>query len=358
MKVFLSWSGSRSKRVAEILRDWLQYLIHDIEPWMSSEDIGKGKRWSPEIAQALEDAKVGVICLTKENLNRPWLLFEAGALSKIIRNSLVCTFLLDLEQTEIGSDNPLSQFQATKNSKEDILALIKTINEANGKEKLDDKILVPTFEKWWPELEMKLSSIPSQNDEEKLPVRSEKELLAEILEIVRNIERESGTSVHTIDSSGNIAMGISGKKAFNDGWECIKRILTNKDADGFFKINSKGNNGVAIIKLSPIATYQSLSIPTREGYGIKLTFKDVNGNEIPDDAIIELWKERISGGQLLSEYEYRELKKEVKPLRDQIRLSFGEELVIYIEPKHAGIINPEFRFAVDSCVVKLDLEKA
>jgi len=191
MKIFLSWSGTRSKRVAEILREWLPFVFHNIEPWMSSEDISKGKRWSPEIAQALEDAKVGVICLTKENLNRPWLLFEAGALSKIIKDSLVCTFLLDGEPADIGNDNPLSQFQATKNSKDDILVLLKTINEAYGKDKLDDKILLPTFERFWGDFEPKISSIPVSQDEEKLPVRKDRELLNEILVTVRKIERKA-----------------------------------------------------------------------------------------------------------------------------------------------------------------------
>lgn len=204
MKIFLSWSGERSKNVAEIFREWLRFVIHDIDPWMSSEDISKGKRWSPEIAQALEDAKVGVICLTKENLNRPWLLFEAGALSKIIKDSLVCTFLLDVEQADIGNDNPLSQFQATKNSKEDVLALLKTINEANGKEKLSDEILEPTFEKWWDDFKTRISLIPPYaKTGGKLPTRKDSEILAEILETVRNLERKVGMPIRMVDVSGN-----------------------------------------------------------------------------------------------------------------------------------------------------------
>lgn len=215
MKIFLSWSGSRSKKVAEILRELLRFVFHNIDPWMSSEDIGKGKRWSPEIAQALEDAKVGVICLTKENLNRPWLLFEAGALSKIIKDSLVCTFLLDVEQADIGNDNPLSQFQATKNSKGDVFSLLKTINEAYGEEKLDDEILEPTFEKWWLDFETKISSIPpSTKKDSELPVRTESELLAEILETVRNMERVFGTKgiwLTESDASGNTPTWVRSK---------------------------------------------------------------------------------------------------------------------------------------------------
>jgi hypothetical protein len=49
---------------------------------MSAADIDKGAKWSTEISRELEQANFAVSCLTPENLNEPWLLFEAGALSK------------------------------------------------------------------------------------------------------------------------------------------------------------------------------------------------------------------------------------------------------------------------------------
>src|SRR5947209_7773018 len=116
MKIFISWSGERSKVVAETLRDWLQDIIQALEPWISA-DIEKGQRWSSEIATQLEQAQVGIICLTQDNLNSRWLHFEAGALSKTPK-SYVCTFLLDIEPTDF--DGPLTQFQHTRAQKEDI----------------------------------------------------------------------------------------------------------------------------------------------------------------------------------------------------------------------------------------------
>ncbi|MHC1600307.1 MAG: TIR domain-containing protein [Candidatus Methanospirareceae archaeon] len=196
MKVFISWSGSRSKIVAEIFRKWLPLFIQEIDPWMSSDDIDKGKMSVNEIAKELEDTKVGIICLTKENLNRPWLHFEAGALSKTIHTSFVCPFLLDLAPTDIDTENPLRNFQATINSKEDVLKLLKTINKASGNEMLDDERLGETFEKWWPDFEKKISTIsPSTEEEGQHRSRRDSDILAEILETVRNLERRRHTII-------------------------------------------------------------------------------------------------------------------------------------------------------------------
>ena len=82
MKVFLSWSGERSKAVAELLNNWLCCVIQAARPWISTRDIDRGALWFSEINEQLQDTSVGIICLTQENKNKPWILFEAGALTK------------------------------------------------------------------------------------------------------------------------------------------------------------------------------------------------------------------------------------------------------------------------------------
>ena len=63
MKVFIRWSGERSKAVAEALQEWLRRVVQAVDPWISSE-MTKGVRWSPEIVARLEESKVDIICLT------------------------------------------------------------------------------------------------------------------------------------------------------------------------------------------------------------------------------------------------------------------------------------------------------
>ncbi len=75
MKVFLSWSGTRSHKVALVFRDWLPSVIQQIVPYVSSEDIDKGARWSTDIAKELSDSTFGIVCVTRDNLSAPWLTF-------------------------------------------------------------------------------------------------------------------------------------------------------------------------------------------------------------------------------------------------------------------------------------------
>ncbi|WP_052700655.1 TIR domain-containing protein [Methylocucumis oryzae] len=118
MKVFLSWSGTKSHKVALVFRDWLPSVIQEITPYVSSEDIDKGARWSTDIAKELEDSTFGILCVTKENISAPWLTFEAGALSKTMDKSFVSPFLFDIKRSEV--DGPILQFQSTIFEKEDI----------------------------------------------------------------------------------------------------------------------------------------------------------------------------------------------------------------------------------------------
>ncbi len=188
MKVFLSWSGTKSRLIAETLHEWLPNVIQAVRPWLSASDIDKGARWSSDIALQLEETQFGIICLTPENLDAAWVLFEAGALSKTLEKTYVCPYLFAVEPAELKG--PLVQFQAAKADKEDTRRLIQTMNQALGEGFLLENKIDKAFNVWWPELEAKLKSIPDIKEQQP-PQRAERELLEEILDLVRNQTRNS-----------------------------------------------------------------------------------------------------------------------------------------------------------------------
>lgn len=183
-KVFISWGGDLSKLLAEEVKNWLPSVLQFVKPYFTPDDIEKGTRWESNIAQELASSQIGIICLTKDNINRPWILFEAGALSKNFGKANVCTVLFNVESTQITG--PLTCFQATKFDKSDFKKLIKAINETGGDSKLDSKVLDDVFEMWWPCLDDKIKKIlKNYKEESKEEERSERELLEELLELTR-----------------------------------------------------------------------------------------------------------------------------------------------------------------------------
>ncbi len=188
MKVFISWSGDRSKAVAEILDEWLQCVLQAIDPWMSSKDIDRGSLWFSEISDQLADTKLGIICLTQENKNKPWILFEAGALAKGLKSSRVCTFLIDLQPTDVG--NPLAQFNHTFPDKDGVFELLRTINSSLGDKALKEKVLEKVFETYWPQFESQFeNALACSPQTEKIEPRSEENMLVEVLSSVRRLDR-------------------------------------------------------------------------------------------------------------------------------------------------------------------------
>jgi hypothetical protein len=188
MKVFISWSGPKSGLVAKALRDWLQDVIQALDPWMSDADIEKGARWSSVISAQLEESDFGIVCLTRDNMESPWLLFEAGALSKLQQTSRVCTFLLDVKPNQVRQ--PLGQFQSTLANRDDVFRLIQTINRASGEHALESHKLARAFERTWDELDAKLKRI-SKSRHQKQPEQDAESMLNEVLGYVRSLSREA-----------------------------------------------------------------------------------------------------------------------------------------------------------------------
>lgn len=187
MKVFISWSGESSKALAEVLRGWLPSVLQAVKPYFSPDDITKGTRWSNEIGKELEDCKAGLLCLTKDNIEAPWIMFEAGALSKSLSSARVCPILFGLEPSDIKG--PLVQFQGAPFTKDEMKKVVKMMNQELGPAALTTEVLDSVFEMWWPKLEERVKKVLStvQPATAKQKVRSERDILEEVLARVRAV---------------------------------------------------------------------------------------------------------------------------------------------------------------------------
>jgi hypothetical protein len=138
------------------------------------------------LSTALGGIKLGVTFLTPENINAPWILYEAGSLAKTIDDSTrLCTYLLGgltHEQVKL----PLGQFQHTLPEKDDTRHLVQTINKAVGEDDpLPEKTLNEIFDRFWPVLEEKIKLVPKA-PAGLAPKRSVEDMLAEVLDFTRS----------------------------------------------------------------------------------------------------------------------------------------------------------------------------
>ena len=186
MKVFISWSGARSRAAAELLSEWVKCVLQATRPWISTRDVDRGALWFSEINDQLKDTTVGIVCLTQENKHKPWILFETGALAKGLSSNRVCTFLVDLSPADL--EDPLAQFNHTHPDREGVGALVRTLNGCLGTLGLDERILNQVLDTYWDQFDEKFKALIKQHPIDHKPEpRSEKSLLSEILENTRSV---------------------------------------------------------------------------------------------------------------------------------------------------------------------------
>jgi hypothetical protein len=240
MQIFLSWSGERSRSVALALRDWIPMLLQSTQPWLSDRDIAAGDRWAIEIGKRLEECQFGIICLTRDNTTAPWVLFEAGALSKALTSSSVCPYLLDVDFQEISG--PLSQFQAKKADPASTRELIEAINN-----KLPTPVpqprLAELFEVLWPKLSAKLVAIPAMGQREPR-LRSQPEILEELVGSIRRLDHRVGSLnsfVRSGRSDGRVSLRLTSDEPSGDLSPNTEIITEAESAGQIIKFAAKAS---------------------------------------------------------------------------------------------------------------------
>jgi len=151
--VFLCWSGKRSKNLADAVKTFLPKTMPGLkeEDVFVSDELEKGTTWFESIIKKLWQSSAGVVCLTAENLESPWLHFEAGALASRFatavpggeeagttspppannQRSRVFTLLHGVTVAELKG--PLSAYQATSTTQQEMSALVSSLANVLGK---------------------------------------------------------------------------------------------------------------------------------------------------------------------------------------------------------------------------------
>jgi hypothetical protein len=192
VKVFVSWSRSSSRAVAEEFARWLPRVIQECDPFISS-DTEKGDRWFDTIESNLAEARVGVLFLTPENKEAPWLNYEAGALRTLQSGNMkrLCAVFVGMKTADY--DGPIKNFQMTDFSdKADMLKLMKSINGAADRP-LEGAMLEQEFEEKWGRLvDSTASAVAASRYNSPKPRsaparRSQDDKLDEVLDLLREL---------------------------------------------------------------------------------------------------------------------------------------------------------------------------
>lgn len=183
--------------MAELLRKYLPCMIQELAPFMSKHDLGSGVRWTDALAAELGDASFGIVCLTPENLREPWILFEAGALTKHAKGRACCLLLRALAPADVTG--PLAQFQHRSFSRDEVHKLLADINSLLVRP-LDQRSLDLIFDKWWPDLEaavvgvLQSPEVPAATASKRDPTELLDELVLRVRSMQAAIERDPSQS--------------------------------------------------------------------------------------------------------------------------------------------------------------------
>lgn len=165
MDIFVSWAGPDSHAAARILRDWLPEVLPFVRPWVSSEDIRKGTRWSDELWRRLQGTAYCIVCLTPSAVRSPWVNFEAGAIARAVHEPAhVSPLLLGISPQDFGG-SPLAMFQCTEFTERDVARLLMAIN-AVATAPMPEPQVVAAFRRTWVSLHDEIHRIDLRSPED------------------------------------------------------------------------------------------------------------------------------------------------------------------------------------------------
>jgi len=182
MNIFISWSGDRSNRAALGLKSLLEAIFQRAVEVFISEYISPGENWVRRIQEELKCSQIGIVCLTQDNFQTPWLLFEAGAVAVALGSDPVLVPYAVDDLPDEADRSPLTMLQRARADHDGTYRLIHKINQVR-KDPEDAQNLQRYFEKWWPDLEATLRSLPAP-PQDQATSGSDRQILENILQKV------------------------------------------------------------------------------------------------------------------------------------------------------------------------------
>jgi hypothetical protein len=162
MNIFISQTSGKSRSAAKTLKKWLIEEMQLGTPWMST-DIPGGDPWKETIRNALKEARIGILCLTAENLANQWIVYEAGAM--YFSGIKVFPYVIDSSKFR-DLPHPVKDLQGARADREGTESLVIEINRALGSQ-ISERRLLETFNSKWEILKQSLEIIHRRKDYEK-----------------------------------------------------------------------------------------------------------------------------------------------------------------------------------------------
>lgn len=198
LNIFISWSGNLAKGITGVLHRWLPTMFDRVSPWFSDIDIDAGSRGLVAIQERLDVSSFGIIVVTPENMNKPWLLFETGALSRRLEGDLtkVVPLLVGFDDISQLAGSPIFQFQGVKldeaGARSLCLSIARTVQ-------VPDSTILTRFQRSWPDLQADVEQAIDDAGEQPLPPDiKDSDLLKGLYTSMRTLERQMVSLSHSV----------------------------------------------------------------------------------------------------------------------------------------------------------------
>lgn len=163
-RLYLCWSKGLGRLIAGEFRSWIKANMGTwVQPFFSELDIEGGELWSERIMGELARTRRGIVFVTREMADAPFVMFEAGALAKEFKQARVVPVLVDILPSELPG--ALKMLQGKAFDHDEILRVLLKLVPGISKDTRKHARLALAFHTWWPKLTKRANQYRQQTAE-------------------------------------------------------------------------------------------------------------------------------------------------------------------------------------------------